>query len=448
MRHPISSTLAAALVGSAVVASTFLLAEDPEGIAGYGSSSERVALETAASVVALLAAYLVFGRFRQTRRLDDLLLVCALELTAFRTVFFAAIPAVAGGGEGIVTLARSSGGIIAAATFAAAAFAPARPVTRHRPALLLVALLPVLTAAAAAAVASAPAGRDEPVHGAVLALQLVAAAFFAAAAAGLARRAANEADELLGWVAAAAAVAACARVSYFLTPPLDTDRVHVGDVLRLSVYVMLLVGALREIQGYWRKAAHAAKLEERQRIARDLHDGLAQELAFLSTQTRRLTRAPLAPEMVQHLATAAERALNESRRAVNALTRPDGLPFELALVQAAEEVAGRVGAHVAVEVDPDVQPTDADGEELIRIVQEAVTNAVRHGRARVVRIQLTSSPLRLRVVDDGVGFDPRGADSAGGFGLASMSQRAERLGGRFRADSRPGAGTTIEVAFS
>jgi len=95
--------------------------------------------------------------------------------------------------------------------------------------------------------------------------------------------------------------------------------------------------------------------------------------------------------------------------------------------------------------------TDAAGaradvrEALVRIVREAVTNAARHGRASLVRVELQDDGdlLRLRVLDDGVGFDPRTAD--GGFGLRSMRERAGGVGGRARISSTPGHGTAVDV---
>jgi signal transduction histidine kinase len=179
--------------------------------------------------------------------------------------------------------------------------------------------------------------------------------------------------------------------------------------------------------------ADAAVLEDRRRIARDLHDGLAQELAFIVAETS----GPAAK--------AAERALDESRRAIAALTRRVDEPLDVALLQAAEEVAHRVGTQVRFDGErvPDV-PGETR-EALIRIVREAVTNAARHGGAERVRIELANGDgLRLRIADDGAGFVP-GATRPGGFGLVSMRERAEALGGSFQVESEPGAGTAIEV---
>jgi signal transduction histidine kinase len=176
-----------------------------------------------------------------------------------------------------------------------------------------------------------------------------------------------------------------------------------------------------------------AVLEERRRIARELHDGVAQELAFIVAESS------------GSLAAAAERALDESRRAIAALTRPVDEPLEVALVQAAEEVAGRVGVQLRIEVCKGAQVSPDEREALIRILREAITNAGRHGGAENVSVELTNgNGTLLRIADDGSGFDP-GHTRAGGFGLVSMQERTEALGGRFRLSSEAGEGTRIEV---
>jgi signal transduction histidine kinase len=254
-------------------------------------------------------------------------------------------------------------------------------------------------------------------------------------------------DELMGWFAAGATVAAFARVNYFLFPSLYSEWVYTGDFLRLAFYLLLLVGAAREIRGYWASVTAAAVLEERRRIARELHDGLAHELAFIVTEGARLSERRKQDVDVAEIAVAAERALGESRRAIAALTRPLDEPLAAVLSQMAGELAERCGVVLELDLDERIDVPPAAREELLRIVREAVTNAARHGSASVVRIELTDGHgVRLRVVDNGSGFDSaRVAATAAGFGLTSMKERGEALGGSVRIDSRPGEGAEVEV---
>jgi signal transduction histidine kinase len=420
-------------------------------VRSYASPSLRVALETATTLVALLAAYLVFGRFVQTRSTSDFVLVCALELIALRNLFFAGYPAVPREELDIfATWAQVASAMVGAGAFAAGAFARDSRV-RHRGRIAAVLLGLPLAIGAVAIVESAlltelPLGVERPAdEPAYAALQLAVAALFAAAALGFTRRAARTGDELMQWFAAGATVAAFGRLNYALFPPFLDERVYTGDVLRLGFAVLLLLGALREIQTYWRKRAGAATLEERRRIARDLHDGLAQELAFIAAQSRALVARSGDPALLR-LAAAGERALDESRRAIAALTRPVDEPLDVAVAQAAEEVAERAGARVKLGLATDVVVSAAMREALVRITREAVGNAARHAHARTISVELTRTPnLRLRVSDDGVGFDPGVARDGHGFGLVSMRERVESLGGALEIESSPDRGSVIEV---
>ena len=134
-------------------------------------------------------------------------------------------------------------------------------------------------------------------------------------------------------------------------------------------------------------------------------------------------------------------------RQLAALTRPVDEPLDVALVQAAEEVAHRVGTQLRFAVASDLEATADTREALIRIVREAVTNAARHGGASEVRVELENgNGLRLVVADDGHGFDSE-APRGGGFGIIGMRERAEALGGVFTLSSEPGSGTAIEVVL-
>jgi signal transduction histidine kinase len=272
-------------------------------------------------------------------------------------------------------------------------------------------------------------------------------ALFAAAAVGLAQRAERGGDRLMAWFAVGSVVYAFAGLNYFLFPSLVSQWVYVGDFLRLAFVVILLLGVASEIRRYQESLADTAALEERRRLARELHDGLAQELAFIATQSRWLSRHSDESGQMDPLVVAAERALDESRSAISALTRPLDEPLDAALAQAAEDVAGRVGVRLRLELDEGIDVPASTREALVRIVREAVSNTARHGQASTVTVQLSGGPgVTVRVGDDGIGFDPAERDRDG-FGLTSMRERARALGGELSVTSAPGDGTRIEVVI-
>jgi signal transduction histidine kinase len=424
---------------------------------GYRQPTLHVALETTEALVALVVAYLIVGRFARRRRLDDLLLAQALVLFALANLLFGAVPAAFGARPGaLTTWAALTCRLAGVAALDGAAFAAARcvdtPWVRRTAALGPVAATGLATAVIAmlgphlpAAVRVSPAISDRPhlvAHPVILAAQVSVMVMFALAAIGFLHRFRREGDELMGWLAVASVPAAVARLNYILVPSIYSEWVYLGDGFRLLFYVVILVAAAREIHAYWRAAADAAVLEERRRLARDLHDGLAQELAYIRRNVGRLDHENA---VARRLDAAASRAIQESRRAMAALTEPLDRPLDEALSDVAHEVAGREGTHVALSLVPGVNVSPAVREALVRIASEAITNAARHGSADLVRIQLENGHrVRLRIADTGRGFDPAHA-RRDGFGLTSMRERAEGLGGRFSVRSRPGAGTQVEV---
>ena len=122
--------------------------------------------------------------------------------------------------------------------------------------------------------------------------------------------------------------------------------------------------------------------------------------------------------------------------------------LDVVLSEAVKGVADRVGTTVALSLDPDVHVAPDVREALVRIAREAVTNAARHGDARLVRVELENGDgVRLRIVDDGHGFDSTSTRRrrSGGFGFTSMADRTRAIGGTLRVSSRRGVGTSVEV---
>jgi signal transduction histidine kinase len=232
-----------------------------------------------------------------------------------------------------------------------------------------------------------------------------------------------------------------------LFPSLYTDRLYAGDVLRTACYVVLLVGAVRELKQYWAAQAQAAVLDDRRRLARELHDGVAQELAFIRAESYAIPETM--PTRARIMA-ACDRALDEARAGIQALGRPGTEALGFMLHRAAREMAERYDIELEVDVDDSITARADQKHALLRIVREAVSNAVRHGEAQRLCLSLArdGDRRRLTVSDDGCGFDPACANSgAGGYGLTSMRDRARALPGSFELSSKPGAGTQVTVTW-
>lgn len=245
-------------------------------------------------------------------------------------------------------------------------------------------------------------------------------------------------------MAIGATLSAFARLNYFLFPSLYSEWFYTGDVLRLGFFLALLMGGLAEIRLAQRALTGAAVLEERRRLARDLHDGMAQDLAFIIQTGRRLCERPGAPPGLRLMITAAEGALDDSRHAITALVRPVDEPILQAIERTATEAAARGGAAVSFDAPVDVEVSEATQETLLRVVREAVTNAVRHGHAK--QVMREASGLSLSIRDDGSGFDVVAARSEPGhLGLTSMRERVMGIGGDLRVTSALGEGSRVEV---
>jgi signal transduction histidine kinase len=280
----------------------------------------------------------------------------------------------------------------------------------------------------------------------LIVVQSLLALTYAIAAIGFARRSRQTKDELSGWLAVACILGVAARLNYITYPSLQTMSLYSGDLFRLGFYVALLIGAAREIASYWASNVEAAQLEERRRIARDLHDGLAQEIAFIGRNAALLREEDVDPELVDRITAATERARLESRSVIEALTARLDQPLDRALIATAQEAEIRYGASVSVKTPQLVIVAPARREALLRIATEAIANAARHSGVTEVRVELErlDDGTLLRIIDHGRGFDLTTVRRAG-FGLISMRERAEAIGGRFEIQSRPGWGTQVEV---
>lgn len=440
-------TALAALVAVGVTA--VVLVRD-ERLAATGGDSQLV-IDTAAATVGLMLAYLLYGRFRLRGLVHDLLLCLALLVLGAANALLSVLPAVVGDAPGRLTTAGVAAGLLAGLLYAAAVWVPPWVLAAGRPrARVLYVLVPavlalalvwsVRTARPGSGAADSFGGTDDLL---VSLTQGAAALAFLVAAVGWSRPAA-QGDSVAAPLAVAAVFGAGSRIDFAVAEGPMSAWVAAGTLLRVLFYVALVAAAVLEVQALRRRVAEVAVLEERRRLARELHDGLAQELAFIVTQARGL-REQSTNRRAQLVVRAAERALDESRRAIAALTRSLDEPLEVALGQTVEEVANRFGTRVRLDLAPGMRVEGEQREALLRIAREAVANAGRHGGASSVVVSLAlRDGLRLTVLDDGQGFDATAPAATGSFGLLSMRERAEALGGSLQVDSRPGA-TTLEV---
>ena len=294
-----------------------------------------------------------------------------------------------------------------------------------------------------------PASAQRPVvdgHWVLITAQAETAVCFLVASLAFMRQATRHRDELVRWLGPACALGGFARVNYVLFPSLYSGWLYTGDLLRTGSYALLLVGAAREISRYWSAHARTAVLEDRRRLARELHDGVVQELGYIRAESYAIDTDDKLRERIQ---TACDRALDEARGAVDALGRSPDEPLGFVLHRAARQVAERYGGRVVVDLDDSVDADPDQRHALVRITREAVSNAIRHGSAGSIRIRLVRDQDRRRLVveDDGRGFDVAAVSGGTGFGLTSMRERALGLPGGFDLSSVPGRGTTVGVTW-
>jgi signal transduction histidine kinase len=203
------------------------------------------------------------------------------------------------------------------------------------------------------------------------------------------------------------------------------------------------------------QAKEAGIVEERQRLAGEIHDTLAQGLVGIITQLQAAEQTRSRPEeAARHLSVArtlARSSLNEARRSVRALR-----PEQLEEANLAEALGGLIDgwsqqSKIPAELDVVNRPAPADADieaAVFRITQEALTNVAKHAEATKVRVTLTylADALLLDIADNGVGFSAVSPVSpTDGYGLLGMRRRAEGVGGRLTIESLPGSGATVNL---
>jgi signal transduction histidine kinase len=408
----------------------------------------RLAANTAIAIVAAIVAVLGLVRFQVEARAFHLLLAAGFTLVAAGTVVFDLVPLVQGDlPSAAETWGSLAADLAAAALIALAAFVSPRVGNRRRAvivtgagsaAVLVVAWTAGQGAAAWLSLVDGDGGRSAGPALAYAALALLSLT----AAVGFGLRFRTHGRDLDRWLALALTLVVFADLHYVLT---TSPYLLYNDSLRLLAYALLLVGV-------WQAYGHAefgrAVAEERARVARDIHDGLAQYLFAIAAHVSMLERGAELDEVLPRLKHAAEAAQQEARFAVLALSSASGTaPFDAALRRYVELLTGDGRLDVELEIDPSVRLAPDEQIEIFRIVQEGLANARRHAGANRVDVTIGHRSGRRVVIvsDDGVGFAD--GQNGAGQGLRNMRLRAASIHGGFSLRSTPGRGTAIEVVL-
>jgi signal transduction histidine kinase len=262
---------------------------------------------------------------------------------------------------------------------------------------------------------------------------------------GFAHRFRSRGEDLDRWLALGSTLMLFASLHFIFTPLVGPKYVSQGEFLRLLAYGVLLVGVWRAIRF---SEFGRAVAEERARVAREIHDGLAQYLFAVSTHASLLESGADPKETIPRLKDAAIQAQREARFAVLALSSASGnAPFDAALRRYVEFLTADGTLEVELEIDPEILLAPDEQIEVFRIVQEGLANARKHAGARHAWVTIAEhlGERYVSVRDDGDGFEP--TESGAGQGVKNMRQRAATIGGAFSLTSAPGKGTALEVVL-
>lgn len=274
-------------------------------------------------------------------------------MLATKNLFFAVFTAILTETSGELATWRTTGaGMVGAALLAVAAMAPRKVVRDRRRAILITAVCSlgafVLLSAIAGIFEFPGAFTDRPYtqaelrhlsqHSALVVADVAATLLFLVAGVVFARRAEREADEFHMWLGLGATIAAIGYLNYALFPSSYTALLHAGDLFRVAAVVALGFGTIRELSRYQAVYASATVLDERRRVARDLNDEVAQELAFIASRMHPLAKRDQDEATIAQGTDAVRRALGASRRAISTLSRSLEEPLHVALANTAKEV--------------------------------------------------------------------------------------------------------------
>src|SRR5918997_580023 len=439
----IGELLLVGLLGAALA----LFLAYPDLRATYELPSLRLALDTGIMLAATIVAVLAGIRFSVEGRRLDLLLCAGFSTAAATGLCFAVGPVLGGDPVGTAEAwAAVAGRVLALALIAGAPWARGRIVARQWALRIVLALAAVAVVGIWVNARAAGSALPELEQGAGLpALMVIAFALQGLlsllALSGFGWRYRAYGEDLDRWLALAATLMLSADLHYVFTPVVGSGVVSQGDFLRLLAYGLLLAGVWRAIRfaEFGRAVA-----EERARVAREIHDGLAQYLFTISTHAAMLERGSAPEGTIGRLKSAATLAQQEARFAILALSSASGnAPFDTALRRYLDVLTADGELAVDLDVDPGVVLAPDEQIEVFRIVQEGLANVRKHAGAATAEVWIGRNGTKrlVRITDDGVGFEP--GENGAGQGLKNMKLRAATIGGKLELATAPGGGTTL-----
>jgi signal transduction histidine kinase len=416
----------------------------------YDLPALRLVVDAITMVAALMVAVLAVARLSAESEQLDLLLCSGFALAGLSTLAFQVAPRLGGAP---LHRAEAWTGIVgdglAAILIVVGAFSYGRV---RQPGRSLFALLFASTLLLAAIWAGARGLGTAlpPIDGSssTVALKLafgILALLRLSACVGFGMRYRRRGSDLDRWLALAETLwlyAALWNVSY---PVMASDDVSHAHFLTVLAFGLLLVGVWRAIRS---AEFGRAVAEERTRVARDIHDGLAQYLFALSTHVNRLRTGAELEEVLPRIEEAARLAQQEARFAVLALSSAGGdSPFEASLRRYIEFLSADGVLEVDLELEPGIDLAPDEQIEVFRIVQEGLANVRKHANAHWAEVTIgrRDGVRFVRVRDDGDGFDTD--ESTPGHGLRNMRTRVDAIAGSFRLTSNEGMGTALEVTL-
>jgi signal transduction histidine kinase len=413
-------------------------------------------METALVVSGLVSAWFIWARSACTRQVSDFLLLGAvLTLTLSRFTFFAAPAMLRSQPSAYEAAVPLLAHLEVAVLFAAAALTHRSFVATRRLATFLLATPLAVVAAVAigalllggASTWFGPAHNGSTVKAQAVALTVPVVVVMLVAAAGFVHSALRQRRAATGLLAAAAILLAAAWSRWLVVPVVTPNSVSGRMCLCAGAFWLILLFAFNSHTRLQRAQAEEATALERRQLICDLHDGMAQDLAFIATYAERLVQ-DFGPD--HPLTVAARRALAASRGLIIDLSASDAPSTAAALRAVADELSTCHGVCVTVEADG-MDLTGRTREAVVRIAREAIVNAVKHGQATHIAVTLETrgDEFTLRISDDGCGLtNGVSADAHRGIGLRAMRERAAAVGGALLVTEQSDGGTAVEAVVS